>query len=430
MNVLMFTNTFVPHVGGVTRSILTLRGELLRRGHRVMVVAPAYAGHRADEPGVLRMPAITDAGGTGYALPIPLSRHIRDEVEAFGPDVIHAHHPFLLGDTALRTAASLGVPAVYTFHTRYDHYLGRAAGIDGGRVERLVRGLAEGFADMADAVIAPSESVRVILEAHGVTAPIRVIPTGIDLDRMRRGDRGAMRARLGLSEGDFAVGHLGRLTEEKNLGYLGEAVAHFLSGNPRASFILSGRGPMRAELDNRFKAAGVSAQVKVLDILESDQIASFYAAMDVFAFASLSETQGLVVSEAMAAGIPVVALDAPGVREGLGSTGGGVLLPMDAPAGAFAEALAAMARFDAPAMNRARQKARTAAERFSLGAMGDSIEALYGDLVRAGRQAEVPKSRGTWNATWAGLVAEAGIVENMLHAIGAALWPEPPGPTT
>ncbi|OIP85642.1 MAG: hypothetical protein AUK37_04090 [Rhodobacterales bacterium CG2_30_65_12] len=428
MNVLMFTNTFVPHVGGVTHSILALRGELLRRGHRVLVVAPAYAGHRTDEPGVLRVPAIADAGGTGYALPIPLSRHIRDEVEAFGPDVIHAHHPFLLGDTALRTAASLGVPAVYTFHTRYDHYLGRAAGIDGGRIERLARRLAEGFADMTDAVIAPSESVRALIAAHGVTAPIRVIPTGIDLARMGAGDRGAMRARLGLGADDFAVGHLGRLTEEKNLRYLAEAVALFLGHHARARFILLGHGPMRAALDDHFAAAGVAAQVHALDVLESDEIASFYAAMDVFAFASLSETQGLVVTEAMAAGVPVVALDAPGVREGLGRAGGGRLLPAGARPEAFAAALAVFASLSVADLSRLRDAARTGAARFSLEAMGDGVETLYADLIRNGRQAEAPTARGVWTGAWAELTAEAEIVENILHAIGAALRPEPSEP--
>lgn len=425
MNILMFTNTFVPHVGGVARSILTLRGELERRGHRVNVVAPSYPGFRHDEPGVLRIPAIDGAAGSDYALPIPLSRHIRDEVEAFAPDVIHTHHPFLLGDTALRMAASLGVPAVYTYHTRYEFYLGSALRADGARLKRMARGVVDGFADLADAVIAPSESLRDLLIARGVTSPIRVVPTGIDLDRMKRGDRDGMRARLGFSDADFVVGHLGRLAEEKNLGYLARAVAVFLRSQPQGRFILSGHGEMLGGIRDTFEQAGVGDRVQVLDVLEGDDFASFYAAMDVFAFTSLSETQGLVVTEAMAAGTPVIALDAPGVREGVGDDGGGRLLPAETTPDDFAQALSEFAASGAKDTARRRRAARQAAERFSIAAMGDGAETLYAALVRAGRK-NCHRDHGFWESSWAALSAEVGIVENLLHAAGVALRPGAP----
>lgn len=415
----MFTNTFVPHLGGVTRSILTLQGELERRGHRVMIIAPSYNGHDHDTSGVIRVPSIHDVAG--YATPIPMARYIRDEIEAFGPDIVHAHHPFLLGDTALRTAASLGVPAVYSAHTRYDHYLGPSIS-DNGRLARLARELTNGFANLADAVIAPSESMRDLLQAGGVTSPIRIVPTGIDTDALKRGDGATMRARLGLGPETFVVGHLGRLSDEKNLDYLGEAVALFLAAHPTARFVLAGLGPKADTLRDLFAARGLARQVHLLGTLEGADLAGYYSAIDVFAFSSLSETQGLVVAEAMAAGTPVVALDASGVREAVAGDTGGTLLPAQTPPAGFAAALATFAELAPDDRAERSRLAQRAAKRFSIGAMGDAVEALYGDLIAIGRK-EAPEARRAWEATWDGFVAEVDLVENLLRAIGAAVRP-------
>lgn len=420
MNVVMFTNTFVPHVGGVTRSVLTLRQELERRGHRVLIVAPTYEGHRRDQPGVLRMPAIQILARQGYATPIPMARHIRDEIEAFAPDIIHSHHPFLLGDTGLRLAASLGVPSVFTAHTRYDFYLGPASAKD-GRLALMMRELTCGFANIADAVIAPSESMEDLLRQGGVTSPVHVIPTGIDLARLGAGDRAGMRVQLGIGAEEFLVGHVGRLADEKNLDYLAEAVALFLAREPRARFVVAGTGPKRETLRQAFASRGLAGRLILLGHLDPNDVAACYAAMDVFAFASFSETQGLVVAEAMAAGTPVVALDAPGVRETL-SAGGGVLLAATTDPRGFADALAAIAGQAPDAVAAQRKRARQAAERFSIPAMGDAVETLYRSLIAAERK-EVSESRRLWESNWSGIATEADLVENMLRAIGAALAP-------
>ena len=148
MNILMFTNTFAPHVGGVARSVALLAEALRARGHAVLVVAPAFPGHADDTPGVLRFPALREVAGTEFSLPIPLSRIIRDEIDAFAPDIVHSHHPFLLGDTALRIAAERGIPIIDTHHTRYDLYVQRFVraeavvwGQQGGRICSLSPGI-------------------------------------------------------------------------------------------------------------------------------------------------------------------------------------------------------------------------------------------------------------------------------------------------
>ena len=188
----MFTNTFLPHVGGVARSVDTLCNGLRQRGHKVLVIAPTFRGHEYDMPGVLRVPALKHMGNSDYSMPIPLSRSIQDEIDAFGPDIVHSHHPFLLGHTASRIAATCGVPLVYTYHTRYDIYVKQF--VESQRLwPDLARNLANGYANLADAVIAPSRSMKDLLLRQGVRSPMTVIPTGIDVDRFAGGARGELR---------------------------------------------------------------------------------------------------------------------------------------------------------------------------------------------------------------------------------------------
>lgn len=420
IKVLMFTNTFLPHVGGVARSVQTLRGALVARGHEVMVVAPEFDGGAEDDPGVLRVAAITRVAGTDYSLPILLSRQVRDAIEDFDPDIIHSHHPFFLGDTALRMGANLGVPVVYTHHTRYDLYVEQTAATD-GFLPRAALSLVAGYCNLADTIIAPSDSIRDFIRNHGVTAQVEVVPTGIDVERFGRGNAARMRARLGVPEEAFVVGHLGRLAAEKNLTFLAEAVGLFLAENPEAHFILAGAGPLKDEVTRGLEASGLRTQVHVADILQGDDLAAFYRAMDVFAFSSLTETQGLVLVEAMAAGTPVVALDAPGAREAVRDGENGRLLPEMATQAEFAAALGWIASRPRDRRRAMSASALRTAGSYSIPLMGERVEKLYTRLVADG-PAERTFELSEWEGRWRGLRTEAALIENLIIALGAAIW--------
>src|SRR5204863_6750563 len=175
-----------------------MRRGVEARGHEACVLAPGFPGPIADPPRVLRYPSIPAATYPEFPLAIPFARAIAARVRALAVDVFHAHHPFLLGPAAARLARRLDRPLVFTYHTRYEKYahyvpLSRAV------VERAAVALSARFARRADAVIAPSARVRDELLRHGVQAPLAVIPTGVDLDRFRPGDRRAARQALGLS---------------------------------------------------------------------------------------------------------------------------------------------------------------------------------------------------------------------------------------
>ncbi|MFH1496368.1 MAG: glycosyltransferase, partial [Verrucomicrobiota bacterium] len=341
MKIIHFTNTFLPHVGGVARAVQTLLEDQLEARHDVLVVAPEFAEGGAPariEKHVERLTAITHFNDSDFSVRLPFAATFSQRLAGFDNDIIHAHHPFLLGDTALREAASRQVPIVFTHHTLYEnytHYLpfeSEAAG-------DMAAEIATRYANRCDAVIAPSESVRELILSRGVNVPVHVVPTGIDTRRIATGDSTRARARWKLPADAPVIGHLGRLAPEKNLGYLAEAIALALQKIPAARALVVGSGPSRKAMQAAFRSAGVADRVVFTGKLSGRPLHDAYAAMNVFAFASTSETQGLVLAEAMAAGNPVVALDAPGAREVVRDGRNGRLLPAGATAADFARAL-------------------------------------------------------------------------------------------
>jgi 1,2-diacylglycerol 3-alpha-glucosyltransferase len=314
MNILMFSNTYRPHVGGVARSISLFREALVNRGHNVLIVAPCFEKVTTEGAEVIRIHAVTDFNRSGFSLPLALLSQIRVRVDAFQPDIIHAHHPFLLGNTALRCSARLGRPLVYTYHTLYEHYTHYIPG-DSKFLRRFVVFLSASYCALCDAVIVPSASMAQLLGSRGVHAKVHILPTGIDHTPFAAGDGAQVRRREGIPQNGFVIGHVGRLVREKNLEFLALCMARCLIKRPTAHALVVGTGPMEARLRQIFDDHKVADRLHMLGVLRRSALADAYHAMDVFVFSSRSETQGIVLIEAMAAGRPVVALDGPGVRD-------------------------------------------------------------------------------------------------------------------
>lgn len=377
VKILMFTNTFTPRLGGVTQSVVSLQQELTKRGHSTLIVTAHSQSEVLSEPDVLRVPVLAHTNGADWPLPV-MPKRARQEIEAFAPDIIHTHHPFLLGRTALHAAARFDVPIVYTFHTRYDLYL-RASG-GGVLLEQLIRRSMLAFCQTADAVIAPSDTIRCMLQASGLLTPVVTIPSGIDAARVSGGDRRRMRIALGIRSDAFVIGYIGRLEAEKNLDFLASAAAIFLRKSPEAIFLVGGNGTQQRAMMEKLSDAGVGNQVVFAGALTGRPLADAFSAMDIFVFVSLTETQGLVVSEAQAAGLPVIALDAAGVHETV-ARGGGWLLPPRTTAAAFAEAIHAFKQLAQPERRMLCEQALKSAACYSPLKMVQPTEALYGKLV-------------------------------------------------
>lgn len=295
----MFTNTYLPHVGGVARAIRTTRDVLHARGHRVVIVAPSYNAASDDEEDIIRVPAVDATDGFVLPAAFPQLATILFPV-ATGADVIHVHHPNLLGQIGLGIARRLRKPIIFTYHTMYEHYAHLLPTDRTTTASVLVHQAVE-FCNSCHVILAPSTDVEKILRSRGARKLIVTLPTGIDTTRFATGNGEAMRRRYGLT--GPVTGYVGRLSREKNLDTLAAAARHW-----RNPLLVVGDGPEYVNL-------AVLPNVVLTGSLAGQALVDAYHAMDVFAFPSVSETQGLVLVEALAAGVPVCAINSPGVND-------------------------------------------------------------------------------------------------------------------
>lgn len=420
MRIYMVTNVYRPKVGGVTRSIDAFAEQYRLAGHHVRIIAPSFDGYDEQDKDVLRIPAMHNVLEE-YSLPVPYPGLVSDALEQFRPDVVHAHHPFLLGATAHKMAAMLDVPVVYTHHSRFDAY-GNYFPKEHGFLQRFVIHLSVHFANLCHAVIAPGTFVRDMLKEAGVTSPIHVIPTGVNVEKFRAGDGPAVRRDFGVPQTAPLVGHVGRLAEEKNLGFLARAVARLMQRRSDVHFLLVGGGPAESDVIGHFKTAGVADRLHATGILEGQRLIDAYHALDVFAFSSKSETQGMVITEAMAAGVPVVALRASGVEDVLHNGENGFLLENE-DADQFTAALQKVLDAEPSLRGRLIESSLETARQWSIEKCARQALSLYQDLVAEHPGMPNPKEdpQAVWDALARRLKDELALLKSVSKAAGEAL---------
>lgn len=313
MKILLASDTWSPMVNGVVRSVELLYHQLLALGHDVRVVTLAQNGHSHEENGILYVGSISaervypgvriSAAG---ALPIS---HWLDELEAWGPEVIHTQSEFSTFMLAQRVARRCHCPVVHTYHTVYEDYtqylffserLGRMT------AEKATR-ILSGYCSL---MLAPTEKVRAMLNRYGVSCPVVTVPTGIDLTAFGPAkdngeEKARMRAELGIPEGDTVLLSLGRLAAEKNHAQL----VRLLAAQPEQSrpwLVFVGDGPARPDLEALTKELKLTDRVRFVGMVKPDEVPRWYRVGDIFVSASQSETQGLTYFEGMACGLPVL----------------------------------------------------------------------------------------------------------------------------
>lgn len=418
MNIALLTNTYTPHVGGVARSVEAFAQAYRELGHRVLVVAPEFEDAPEFEPDVFRIPAIQHFNGSDFSVVLPVPSGLFDTMEAFNPDIIHSQHPFLLGWTAVRIARSLDLPLVFTHHTLYEQYTHYVPG-DSPAMKRFIVELSTRYANLADQVFAPSQSIRDLLIERGVTSPVLVMPTGVSVERFADGKGRDFLMKKHIPHDAFVVGHMGRLAPEKNLEFLARSVVAFMKEHGEAVFLLVGTGPSQQAIEQIFAEAGMSDRLHMCGVLVKDELADALNAMSVFAFASKSETQGMVLTEAMAAGLPVVALDAPGVREVVVDASNGRLITAETQE-AFAAALKWVYARSGEDMGTLIAAARATAEAFSMAASARKALAAYENL-RPNPALRQHEDELGWDQISARIKAEWDILKTVAQAGDEAL---------
>lgn len=319
MRIAMFTNNYKPYMGGVPISIEHLSEALRQAGHVVYVFAPSYDG-QVDEEYVIRYPSFP-VKIVGAPIPNVLTTLFDRKVRELKIDVIHVHHPALVGNIALMLRKKYGIPVVYTYHTRYEEYLHYVKPLQiieryTGAVEKYLTY----FCRRCDLLLAPTPGMKEYLNLSGMEAPVEVLPTGIPRQNFVPDETGAARIRKQYIEnGDYLFCTISRLAKEKNLYFQLEGLKllkeRLDERGETFRHLFIGEGPERPRLMKRAKELGIADNILLTGRVENAEIPLYLKASDAFLFSSRSETQGIVILEAMAAGAPVVAVKASGVED-------------------------------------------------------------------------------------------------------------------
>ncbi|HZT41789.1 MAG TPA: glycosyltransferase [Chthonomonadaceae bacterium] len=330
----LFSESFHPVQNGVTTSVLTLVAGLRTRRHRVWVFAPAHQQQRQPETNVLRFPSFVTAFNREYPLAYPFLPRLAlaAHFHRLRLDIVHTHTPFVLGLTGANLALSRGVPLVTTYHTLYSQYSHYLPFLPDSVTQTLLEYYLPWYYNRCAEIICPSQVAANALRAQGVEQPITVIPTGIPLppaESIGPAARAATRARLGLSMETPLLLYAGRLAQEKNIGWLLEGFARVHACLPEARLAIAGGGPHCEELQALAATLGLEGSALFLGPTPRREMNALYAAADVFCFPSPSETQGLVIGEARAAGTPCVVVAAGGAPETVRDGEDGFLVPPD-----------------------------------------------------------------------------------------------------
>jgi len=306
MKIAWFTDTWLPARDGVVNSLLMFKKELEKRGHDIFIFAP---GERNDEKGNIfyykSRPLRAYKNYRVSSLPSLFSRRTIKIVNKIKPDVIHSHSPGIIGIHAVIASYKLKIPLFFTYHTFVDDsvYLFFRKERTQEIVRKLVYKWLRWYFRRCSCIIAPSKYTAKILNEKIMEREIKVLPTGIDIEKFSNGDGSEIKKRY---DGKKIILHVGRVVKEKNLDLLIEAAPYILE-KMEAVFIIVGEGPAKEELEEKVRRIKLQEYFVFTGFVKDEDLPNYYKAADVFVFPSVYETQGIVAFEAMAAGVPVAA---------------------------------------------------------------------------------------------------------------------------
>ena len=399
MRILMVSDVYFPRINGVSTSIQTFVNELNRLGHEVTLLCPDYRGNRQTvidkDHRLVRIPS-------KKVLFDPEDRYMsRRRIYELLPwlqqqkfDLLHIQTPFVAHYMGVRLAERLGLPSVVSYHTFFEEYLDHYLPLI---PKRILRGLARRFSrkqcNQVERVIVPSSAMRDVLLAYGVKTTITILPTGIPLEKFKSGDGKRFRHKYGIAGTRPLILTIGRVACEKNIDFLVDVLVRIRLLVPEILFVIAGEGPMLPELQRRIERENLEEHILLVGYLDREtELQDCYAAADIFVFASRTETQGLVLLEAMAKGIPLVSTAVMGTRDVLVEKEGCLIAPDEA--GAFA---ARVVRLLGDASLR-RQLSRTGREyvkRWHAPLFAEQLLALYRELTgEAGAQEQSNANAG------------------------------------
>lgn len=311
LRIAIFSDSVLPVLNGVSVSVSALVHELRNQGHSVHVFAPRYPRHSEQDSNTYRFRAVETPWTKGFPIAYPPFLRMLRKFRRHEFDIIHTHTIGVLGFVGLRWSQSHSIPIVSTYHTLYDRYAHYAPRLVPRRYMRFkIAKHTNFYYNSVDHVITPSEASLRWLRRHSVTTPVTVVPTGAKPRTFM--DRSEVRQSLGIPPEQKIMLWVGRLAIEKNMETLFEMAAVAFSQDPQLRLWLVGDGPYRSECHALARRFEIGDRVRFVGFVPHDEVARYYSASDIFVFSSMTETQGLVVQEAMTYGLPAICVGGGG----------------------------------------------------------------------------------------------------------------------
>ena len=383
MRILMMSDVYFPRVNGVSTSIMTYRTDLIDLGHSCTLVVPRYPfpPEVDDDAAIARIPS--------WRLPFdPEDRvlkwmKLREWSAAVARDdfdIVHVQTPFTAHYAGLSVARRLGIPIIETYHTYFEHYLHHYLPMAPQQLTATAaRKLTISQCHQVDSVIAPSPQMAAALSAYGVSTPLEILPTGLPASAFHPGDGARFRAAFGIPPLRPVALFVGRVAHEKNIDFLLRMLPHLRSRVPDVLLVIAGEGPAQKHIKQRVRSLGLESSVQFVGYMDrANTLRDCYSAADVFVFASRTETQGLVLLEALAQGTPVVSTSIMGTADVLKDVKGGIIAPEEPDA--FAET-AASVLIDKSLRGSLSALARLDAQRWASLAMAKRLVEIYEALI-------------------------------------------------
>ena len=333
MKIALVTDTYFPRINGVSTSTQIFAEEFVKLGHEVHIYAPAYPNSidESEYLKIFRFPSwyLFFDPEDRLGKPWDDKKLVQQFIDA-KYDIVHTQTPFTIGGPAVKWARKSGAKVVHTYHTLFaaytEHYLWflpKAFGV------WYAKSASRRYCNSCDLLITPSTEMQNVLQSYNVTKPVEVIPTGIRLERFQGKDGNRYRKMKGYKPEDQVVLFMGRVAEEKNIDFLMRVVHRLKPRIPNLQFLIAGEGAAKKNLEKMTVDLGMGDYVHFAGYLSKEDWRDCYAGSDLFVFASITETQGLVVTEAMAAETPVVAVGEMGIKDVMASGKGGLVTKLN-----------------------------------------------------------------------------------------------------
>jgi 1,2-diacylglycerol 3-alpha-glucosyltransferase len=309
MKILITTDTYSPMINGVVTSVKNLYKELKSNGHDVKILTLSHTGNEIVDGDVYYVKSIPIGVYPDARVKFPLYNKLINEVIKWRPDVIHSQTEFSMMLVSRYIANKLKVPHIHTYHTMYENYLDYLLG---GKIinKNISAKITKKILNSLDGVIAATNKTKNVLLSYGVSKPIYVVPTGIDLSKFQQKfsveDKQKLMLDLQISQDDRIIVYVGRIAEEKNISEILTLLPDVTKVHKKVKLLIVGGGPYLDNLKDEVKNQNLEENVIFTGMVSSEEVYKYYKLAEIFVNASTSETQGLTYIEALSSGCPVV----------------------------------------------------------------------------------------------------------------------------